>query len=89
MYSFVHSKSRNRLGVDKAEALVYQFGNRIEVIVVSVSVNFGIRRRRTYFILKSRINSTFLQLTFSCGIPTVHHRMVFIILDSRIMNIIA
>jgi hypothetical protein len=27
MYSFVHSKSRNRLGVDKAEALVYLFTN--------------------------------------------------------------
>jgi hypothetical protein len=27
MYSFVHSKSRNRLGVDKAEALVYIYTN--------------------------------------------------------------
>jgi hypothetical protein len=27
MYSFVHNKSRNRLGVDKAEALVYIYTN--------------------------------------------------------------
>jgi hypothetical protein len=27
MYSFVHSKSCNRLGVDKAEALVYIYTN--------------------------------------------------------------
>jgi hypothetical protein len=27
MYSFVHSKSRNHLGVDKAEALVYIYTN--------------------------------------------------------------
>jgi hypothetical protein len=27
MYSFVHSKSRNRLGIDKAEALVYIYTN--------------------------------------------------------------
>jgi hypothetical protein len=27
MYSFVHSKSRNRLRIDKAEALVYIYTN--------------------------------------------------------------
>jgi hypothetical protein len=27
MYSFVHSKGRNRLGIDKAEALVYIYTN--------------------------------------------------------------
>ena len=27
MYSFVHNKSRNRLGVDKVEALVYIYTN--------------------------------------------------------------
>jgi hypothetical protein len=69
--------------------MMYQFENRIEVIVVNVSINFGIHRSRTYFIHELRITSTFQRLTPSCGIPAVHHHIVFIILDSRIMNIIA
>jgi hypothetical protein len=55
--------------------MVYQFGNRLELIVVRISVNVGIRKCRIFFILDSRITSTLQRLTLPCGIPTVRHHV--------------
>jgi hypothetical protein len=55
--------------------MVYQFRNRLELIVVRISINVGIRIGRIFFILDSRITSMLQRLTLSCDIPTVHHRV--------------
>jgi hypothetical protein len=55
--------------------MVYQFENRLELIVVRISVNVGIRKGQKKFILDSRITSTLQRLTLPCGIPAVHHRV--------------
>jgi hypothetical protein len=48
--------------------MVYPFGNRLEMIVVRISVNVGIRKCWIFFILDSRITSTLQWLTITCGI---------------------
>jgi hypothetical protein len=39
--------------------MVYLFGSRLELIVVRISVNAGIRKYRIFFILDSRITRRF------------------------------
>jgi hypothetical protein len=53
--------------------MVYQFGNRLKLIVVRISVNDGSRKSRIFFILDSRITSTLQRLTLPCGIPAAGH----------------
>jgi hypothetical protein len=55
--------------------MVYQFGNRLELIVVSISVNVGIRIGRIFFILDSRITSTLQRLILPCGISAMRHHV--------------
>jgi hypothetical protein len=55
--------------------MVYQFGNRLELIVVRISVNVGIRKGRIFFILDSRITLTLQRLTLPWGILAARHRV--------------
>jgi hypothetical protein len=55
--------------------VVYQFRNRLELIVVRISVKVGIRKGRIFFILDSRITSTLQRLTFPCGILATRYHV--------------
>jgi hypothetical protein len=55
--------------------MVYPFGNKLEAIVVRISVNTGIRKYRIFFILDSRITSTLQRLTIPYGLQVARHRV--------------
>jgi hypothetical protein len=55
--------------------MVYQFRNRLELIVVRISVNVEIRIGRIFFILNSRITLTLQRLTLPCDILVVRHHV--------------
>ena len=55
--------------------MVRQFGNRLELIVVRISINVGISKYQILFILDSRIPPTLQQLTIPYSIPAVHLRV--------------
>jgi hypothetical protein len=55
--------------------MVYPFGSRLELIVIRISVNAGIRKYRIFFILDSKITSTLQRLTIPCGIQVARHRL--------------
>jgi hypothetical protein len=55
--------------------MVYQFGNRLKLIVVRISVNDGSLKSQIFFILDSRITSTLQRLTLPCGIPAARYRV--------------
>jgi hypothetical protein len=67
--------------------MVYQFGNKLELIVVRISVNIGIRKGQIFFILNSRITSMLQRLTLPCVYQPCVTVWIQFILDSRIMNI--
>jgi hypothetical protein len=53
--------------------MVYPFGDKLEAIVVRISVNTGIRKYRIFFILDSRITSTLQRLTIPCSLQAACH----------------
>jgi hypothetical protein len=55
--------------------MVYQFGNRLELIVVRISINVGIRKGWIFLILDSKITSTLQRLNPPCDIPAARHRV--------------
>jgi hypothetical protein len=55
--------------------MVYPFGNRLEAIVVRISVNTGIRKYQIFFILNSRITSTLQRLTIPYSLQAARHRV--------------
>ena len=55
--------------------MVYQFGNRLELIIVRISVNVGIRKYWIFFILDLKITLMLQRLTIPCGILAAHHHV--------------
>ena len=55
--------------------MVYQFGNRLELIVDRIFVNFGICKYWIFFILDSRITSMIQRLTIPYSIPAARQRV--------------